>query len=257
MLEEFLRLLQEQVDSGIYVWGGNGERLNGMAEPEKWIRKHETSAENGKRAVALYQKRLAAGKTDIRAFDCSGLVHYAMKKCGARRGDLSSRGFHAACKKIAAAAVLPGDLLFRRNGKGVVCHVGVYVGGGYTVECYGRDVGVITRKLADRWSDFGRYGALAAEQEALAAEPGTASAGQAAPGRRTLCVSSPLLRGEDVKKLQSRLVDLGFGVGEAGIDGVYGTDSAAAVRRFKEQAAALTVDETADEALLRLLGLWG
>ena len=61
-------------------------------------------------------------------------------------------------------------------------------------------------------------------------------------------------RGEDVKKMQQALESAGYSVGSAGIDGIYGPDTAAAVRRY-QQAKKLQVDGIAgDETLGSLYG---
>ena len=61
-------------------------------------------------------------------------------------------------------------------------------------------------------------------------------------------------RGNEVKKMQQALVDAGYSVGASGIDGIYGSDTEAAVRRY-QQAKALQVDGIAgDETLGSLYG---
>ena len=88
-IQNFLDLLESQVGRGIYVWGGNGENLLQMNDPATWIERRETSAENVEKDLALYEKRKAAGIDPIRAFDCSGLVYWALKQLGAIEHDLS------------------------------------------------------------------------------------------------------------------------------------------------------------------------
>lgn len=58
-------------------------------------------------------------------------------------------------------------------------------------------------------------------------------------GDRRLYLTDPLLRGDDVRDVQQRLNQLGFDAGY--VDGVYGPDTAAAVREF-ELNAGLRVD---------------
>ena len=72
---QFVQMVTDQVGKGVYVWGGNGEILDGMADPEDWIARHETCAENAKRALRLIEQRRKNGVRNIRAFDCSGLVY--------------------------------------------------------------------------------------------------------------------------------------------------------------------------------------
>lgn len=53
-------------------------------------------------------------------------------------------------------------------------------------------------------------------------------------------------QGDDVKRLQQTLIDKGYDVGTAGADGVYGAQTAAAVKRY-QQAQGLTVDGIAGQ----------
>ncbi len=282
MRETFSALLERQVGKGVYVWGGNGELLPAMADPKGWIARRETSEKNAARAVALYEKRVQSGVTEIRAFDCSGLIYWAMKQTGAHKGDLSAAGFHKVCRAIRKDELVCGDLVFRRNAAGSVCHVGAYVGGGETVECYGRDVGVVKRKLADKWSDCGRCPAFDGEAaDALPAAAGSAGTNGAANGPSgggtgtaaedgggggnagevaayapgDLYLTSPPLRGEGVRELQRRLMLLGYDVGASGADGVYGPRTAAAVALLKQRAALVGGGAVADLPLRALLGL--
>ena len=77
-LTDFLNLLRGQVGRGIYVWGGNGQDLNAMSDPIAWIERREEDPENEKRDIALYEKRKKDGVNPIQAFDCSGLVYWAL-----------------------------------------------------------------------------------------------------------------------------------------------------------------------------------
>jgi hypothetical protein len=54
-------------------------------------------------------------------------------------------------------------------------------------------------------------------------------------------LTQPNMRGEEIRKIQQRLVDLGFSVGSSGADGIFGQATDAAVREF-QQARGLTVD---------------
>lgn len=157
LIEEFVKLLEGQVNKGIYVWGGNGEDLCKMKDPEAWIRDKETSAENAARAIRLYRQRKALGVKEIRAFDCSGLIFWALKTLGLIERDASSRGLYKLCTPIDEHELKPGDLVFHDDGKQIV-HVGAWVTGGYQIESMGRDVGVVkSKRKAGYWNRFGRY----------------------------------------------------------------------------------------------------
>lgn len=156
-VNDFLKLLYNQVERGIYVWGGDGENLSDMKNPVTWIERHEESASDAKRAVKLYHKRVESGITDIRAFDCSGLVYWALHSLGLQKDDVNSRGLYSLCEPINKAELKPGDLVFHHNGVRIV-HVGVWANGGYQIECRGRDVGVVCNKRSSGyWNRFGRW----------------------------------------------------------------------------------------------------
>lgn len=61
-------------------------------------------------------------------------------------------------------------------------------------------------------------------------------------------------KGSDVKKLQQALVDAGYSVGKAGVDGVYGSSTASAVKAY-QKANGLSVDGIAgNQTLGKLYG---
>lgn len=162
-LSEFIALLESQVDRGIYVWGGNGEDLTAMNNPAAWIERRETSEENVKRDIALFEKRKNDGVNQIQAFDCSGLVYWALHTLGLQGTDLSSRGFYSLCSHIEEEDLRVGDLVFHHDGTQIV-HVGVCVGE-EQIECKGRDVGVVkNRRKAGYWNRFGRLPCFEDEQ---------------------------------------------------------------------------------------------
>ncbi|MBQ5990996.1 MAG: C40 family peptidase [Clostridia bacterium] len=147
--------VSDEVGKGVYVWGGNGELLTGMPDPHGWIERRETSPGNAKRAQALFDRRRKAGTEEIRAFDCSGLVYWALKKLGVLKTDVSSRGLYAMCRPVKEDELLPGDLVFHHDGKQIV-HVGICAGADQ-IECRGRDAGVVrNRRRSGYWNRFGR-----------------------------------------------------------------------------------------------------
>ena len=163
-INDFLSLLFSQVDRGIYVWGGNGEDLTAMRDPIAWIERREEDTENEKRDIALYEKRKKDGVNPIQAFDCSGLVYWALRSLGLQKKDLSSRGFYSLCKHIEEKDLKPGDLVFHHDGTQIV-HVGVCVGK-EQIECKGRDVGVVKNKRkSGYWNRFGRLPCFENEPE--------------------------------------------------------------------------------------------
>ena len=60
-------------------------------------------------------------------FDCSGLVHYAYDRAGARV-PRTARGQYEAVRRLYLHQLRPGDLVFFRTTGALVSHVGIYVG---------------------------------------------------------------------------------------------------------------------------------
>ncbi|MDR3085050.1 MAG: peptidoglycan-binding protein [Christensenellaceae bacterium] len=83
-----------------------------------------------------------------------------------------------------------------------------------------------------------------------------APAGEALRGtiRRVLKVAKPLMRGEDVENLQAALIVRGYSCGASGADGVFGGQTAAAVRRFQAHGR-LVVDGKVGKFTAAALGL--
>lgn len=164
MTELFIKYLKEHVGD-IYVWGAQGE----TAITESWIRKRETSEINANRAIALWQRRRAEGRSPIAAFDCSGLIVKFLLDNKLIKSDVSSRGLYSACEKLKERAELErGDLVFRHDGKRIH-HVGAYIGGGLVIEAMGRDDGVVLNCLDSNGAGYwNRYGRLAALSESAA-----------------------------------------------------------------------------------------
>lgn len=162
---DFIDLLMTQVNKGIYVWGANGEDLNAMSNPLAWIRSKETSTSDADRAIHLYETRKKNGVDPLRAFDCSGLMYWAGKQIDVFSKDISSRGIWALCKSIEASELKAGDFIFRTDDKGVVRHVGMYIGNNQYIDDAGRDIGVRKDKFsASKWDLFGRYSKLSDDE---------------------------------------------------------------------------------------------
>ena len=162
--EKFLKEARSQVNKGIYVWGGNGENLLTMDDPESWIRRRETSKENADRAIALLAARESEGIDPIRAFDCSGLVYWSQNEANVGYGDKTAQGYWKECNPV--DELQAGDLVFHHNGLRCT-HVGIYNGDGYVIEALGRDVGVVLNRRVDEkyWNRWGRLKKLPIDPE--------------------------------------------------------------------------------------------
>ena len=185
--EQFLGLLREQVGRGVYVWGGNGEILDDPDHLIQWLTKHETSEENVRRIIRLYLKRTENGVTVIRAFDCSGLVYWALHSLDLLERDVTSRGLYALCRPIGQTELRPGDLVFHHDGNRIV-HVGV-CDGDAEIECRGRDVGVVRNKRKPGyWNRFGRFPAFETGKTALVRVKGGSVRVRIGDSTKTKCI---------------------------------------------------------------------
>lgn len=86
--------------------------------------------------------------TGPKAFDCSGLVQYAYRQAGVSTPRIADDQFRAA-HLISANRVVPGDLVFYRDGTGEVYHVGVYLGPGITIAAVDPAHGVTEQHIWD------------------------------------------------------------------------------------------------------------
>ena len=91
----------------------------------------ETRAAILEYAATLLGVRYKAGGNSPSGFDCSGFTSYVYAHFDIKLSRSSADQYKSSVKKIDVSALQPGDLLFWSNGrKGVVGHVGIYVGNG-------------------------------------------------------------------------------------------------------------------------------
>lgn len=171
-----------------------------------------------------------------RCFDCAQLTREAASAAGMRLPSGSSSQWRDAQAWKARGTIdtlpdEPGLFLFTQK-LGRMTHTGVSVGGGWEVDARGHAYGVVRRRIAD--TSFTHWARLAVDYDADADAPNPSPD----PGRRTLRRG---MSGEDVRALQSRLLGLGYDVGKAGADGVFGRGTRTAVVQF-QKGAGLTVD---------------
>ena len=246
----FIEYLESHVGD-MYVWGAQGQQVDSMSDPYAWIERRETSDVNYNRATYFMEK---AEKRPLYAFDCSGLiVHYISDIKHWMKGDTNAQGLYRMCGENRGYAgktpMCAGDLVFKYSESskkmvhvGVyvdtmpdipgVCvfmrdmsHVGVYVGDGYTIEAKGRDDGVCKRKLSDgSWTHWGRLALLQQEEEK-----------EEVKARKIITLTTPMMRGDDIKALQTALNSLGYNAGDP--DGIAGKNTIAAIRRFAQDYA--------------------
>lgn len=97
-------------------------------------------------ALAYHGVPYVWGGESPNGFDCSGLVLYVFKQHGVYLPHYSGSQFLLG-KKVAASALLPGDVVFFGS---PVHHVGIYIGGGYYIHAPKTGDFVKISKLADR-----------------------------------------------------------------------------------------------------------
>lgn len=106
-------------------------------------------------------------------------------------------------------------------------HIGYYIGNGEVVEARGFNYGVVTTKLKNRpWKNWYKIPCLKYGKVSITL------------GSRTLKKG---MKGDDVKELQQKLIQLGYNLGKYGADGDFGEKTDAAVRTF-QQDNNLTID---------------
>lgn len=167
-----------------------------------------------------------------RCFDCAQLTREAASAAGMRLPSGSSSQWRdaQAWKERGTIDTLPdepGLFLFTQK-LGRMTHTGVSVGGGWEVDARGHAYGVVRRRIED--TSFTHWARLAVDYDAEADAPNPSPE----PGKRTLRRG---MSGEDVRALQSRLLVLGYDVGRAGADGVFGRGTRDAVVQFQKRAA--------------------
>jgi len=108
-------------------------------------------------------------------------------------------------------------------------------------------LGLTRRRLAEQALFFSKFW-----QPFLTYEGDGTTSGQAATPR-TLKLTSPMLQGEDVRRVQEALLKAGLGVGD-GADGIFGNVTDAAVKQF-QKSKGLTEDGIVGDQTLQALGL--
>ena len=257
----FINLAYGQVNKGIYVWNCDGELLKDINQ--NFIKMKESGAKSSKKteearkkekaewladALAMYEKR--KNIQGARAFDCSGLVGWALRECGVTKADKTAEGWREQCTKVTKSSLQDGDLCFKVS-DGKAHHVGIYYKG-KIIESKGRAYGVVYSSLTSSWDAFGRLN-IKWENEP------------------TKWVLTRVLRkgdndkkqgGHDVENMQKLLIANGEKLKKYGADGDFGTETLNAVRSFQRKHEGkpyyLKVDGAVGKnTIIALGGEWG
>ena len=180
--------------------------------------------------------------------DCSGMFSWAFKKLGGYmyhgsntmwKSYMTAKGALAKGKRTDGQELKPGTAVYKNSGTNYY-HVGLYIGNGTVIEAKGTSYGVVTSAIST-WTAWGEmkgvdYSGVASAAPVIQPAP---TADESALGTRLLKRTSPYMRGDDVKALQSMLNVLGFNCGA--VDGIFGDKTKAGVIAF-QQAKGLVVD---------------
>lgn len=197
-----------------YVWGLNGQ-LYTQAMADKFQAERRRTSKH--RDPATYWTVDCARWIGRMAADCSGGIVSALREYDSGYGDRTANTFFSQCTetgKIGTLPEVPGLCLWRDG------HIGVYEGGGYALEFRGTEYGCVRTKVAQR--NFTHWGRLRdVEYDNQEEKP---------MEKVVLMKTSPLMRGEGIKKLQQWFNDYGYPCGTA--DGVCGSKTLGAVADF-------------------------
>ena len=223
----------------VYWYGTYGKKCTESLYNSK---KKQYPSHYGSSRTAGYMRDIREGKW---CADCVGMIKsffwkdgiitaepkYATNNCP----DVSANGMIKLCPQTGKISSIPDEpgLVVWKDG-----HIGVYIGGGYTIEMRGFDYDCVKRKVtAGPWTKWGR---LPASMIQYTDEPAPE------PEDDTLRYGS---EGDAVKELQEDLTALGYPLPAYGIDGEFGSETKKAVEAFQRDHE-LTVTGIADAKTL-------
>lgn len=150
-IKDFVTYLNAQVkNNSLYLWGGQGENVLSYT-PAKIVSRETSRANAGRVLITLGNKiKSGADMSQARYFDCSGLGVFWFMENELLNYDTTAQGLYNLCAPIELEKVKTGDMVFKKDSAGKVTHVGYVVDKNKSViEAYGRDVGVIKKKLGE------------------------------------------------------------------------------------------------------------
>ena len=195
-------------------------------------KKKQYPSHYGDSRTSGYKKDIADGAM---CADCVGVIKSFFWTSGVFGGaskyqsnncpDTSANGMIKLCKNsgnIGSIPDIPGLVVWRDG------HIGVYVGGGYTIELRGFAYDCQKRKLsAGSWT---RWGQLPDTMLKYLSEDATDPVERYELGDRTLRKG---MTGEDVRYLQNALISIGYDLPKYGPDADYGEETRNAVKAFQ------------------------
>lgn len=228
-LAEFCEEIYKHKDHWAYWYGTYG---NKCTESKYKSKKKQYPAHYGSSRTKGYMKDIEQGR---RCADCVGMIKaffwtggkydtdpkYGTNHCP----DKSANGMISYCKKTGPIKDIPDipGLVVWKSG-----HIGVYVGGGYTVEMKGFDYDCKRNKVKD--GPWTKYGFLPDSMITYTDDP-VEPVKPEPIGDRELRNGD---EGADVRQLQMNLIELGYDCGWYGADGEFGDCTEAAVEKFQK-----------------------
>lgn len=212
-----------------YIWGTAGILWTGARQ-----RALEATTDEDRKSGREY----GAKWIGHHVADCSGLFHWAFDVLGGYMYHGSNTMWDKYCaaqgelrngQRTDGQTLKPGTAVFVYNSqKKRRSHVGLYIGNGHVIEASGTVNGVIMGKITNRkWNEWGE---LKGVEFDIFDVGGVTVIDTQTETRPTLRRGS---KGEYVTLLQSMLVNRGYDVGTAGIDGDFGKATQAAVVAFQ------------------------
>ncbi len=174
-------------------------------------------------------------------FDCSGLfMDYAIKH-NIFKHDLTADGIYRAIPdKIKVSKAKKGDFLFHGTAEKKT-HIGYVIDSEWAIEARGTAYGVVKTGIKERGWQF-------------AARPDFWSEKEGPVLRRELYYKNPMMHGDDVGLLQTKINGLDYNCGTA--DGYFGKKTEMAVKNFQSDQG-LTVDGVVGKKTGEALGfIW-
>lgn len=225
-LAEYCEEMHRNKDHWAYWYGTYG---NLCTQKKYESKKKQYPDHYGSSRTKGYMKDIEEGR---RCADCVGMIKsffwtggkydtdpkYGTNHCP----DKSANGMIAICKKTGPIKDIPDipGLVVWKSG-----HIGVYVGGGYTVEMKGFDYDCKRNKVKDGpWTKWGML------PDSMISYDDTPKPEPEPIGDRDLKNGD---EGADVKQLQENLIALGFNCGRWGADGEFGDCTEMAVEAFQ------------------------
>lgn len=243
MINNFIKYLESHVNKAIYVWGGQGQ-----AATNALIDKSNNTALNKARAKKLLAKRIAENKTDIKAFDCSGLGVFWLLTNNLIKSDMTANTMYSKCEKLTKSQLKKGDWVFRYSFLSrKIVHIGYVVDDALNVvEDKSSAHGVIKSPVSKgSWNRYGRPPYFKDEIVANVIKTSVTTTTNV----RDLVLTRPYMSGDDVKAVQEKLVDHGYPIK---VDGEYGPETKKMVIKF-QRANSLIADGIVGEKTLAAL----